>query len=40
MARKSIMLEITTPRVTEKSAAFEMLRIVGIMGRAEIWFPP
>jgi hypothetical protein len=36
MARKSITLEITTPSVTVKSAAFEMLRIVGMMGRAEI----
>ena len=36
MARKSITLEITTPSVTVKSVAFEILRIVGIMGRAEI----
>jgi len=36
VARTSIMLAVIAPNVTVKSIAFEMFRIVGIIGRAEI----
>lgn len=35
-----MMLVVTVPNVIVKSVAFEILSIVGIIGRAEIWFPP